>query len=297
MTITDKQRAERQKGIFSSDVPRIMAGDGVRVALEKMGELERENLDDVPEVQLGNLIEPRILDAYEAQESVKLERSIDTMRHPEHAWLGAHLDAREPGRLIVESKSVGWYNRNLWGSPGTDEVPDRVLWQVQEQLAVARLPLAKVPVCFLTETALVAFATGNPLPIEIYVVPADADLEAYIVERCGKVWQHVEARTLPEPETPRDARLLYRKDSGAVIEADDATVATHAALLDVQTQEKAAKERAHELKAQIQAFMKEASEIRYRGRTLATWKLTKDSAGYTVGPKPGYRKFLTKEIA
>lgn len=293
--ITDKQRAERQKGIFSSDVPRIMAGDGVRVALEKMGELERENLDDVPEIQLGNLIEPRILDAYEAMESIVLTRSPDTMRHPTHAWLGAHLDAISPIEL-VESKSVGWYNRGLWGSPGTDEVPDRVLWQVQVQMAVARLPLAKVPVCFLTEAALVAFATGNPLPIEVYVVPADADLEAHIVERCGKVWQHIVAHTLPEPETPRDARLLYRKDSGAVIEADDAIAATHAQLLTAQAEEKAAKSRADDLKAQIQAFMKEASEIRFNGRTLATWKLTKDTAGYTVGPKPGYRKFLPKEI-
>src|SRR3989442_1187016 len=180
--ITERQKQERKNGIFSSDVPRIMSGDSVRVALEKMGELEPENLDAIPEIQLGRLIEPRILDAYEARESVILTRSPDTMRHPAHAWLGAHLDACSPAEL-VESKSVGWYNRNLWGEPGTDEVPDRVLWQVQEQLAVARLPLAKVPVCFLTEAALVAFATGNRLPIEVYVVPADADLEAYIVER------------------------------------------------------------------------------------------------------------------
>jgi len=163
------------------------------------------------------------------------------------------------------------------------------------QLAVARLPLAKVPVCFLTEASLVAFATGNPLPIEIYTIPADADLEAYIVERCGKVWQHVEARTLPEPETPRDARLLYRKDSGEIIEADEAIAAVHAELLIERAAEKAVAVRIDDLKAQIQAFMKEASEIRYLGRALCTWKKGKDRAAYTVAAREGSRTFLIKE--
>ena len=56
---------------------------------EKMGEIERENLDDVPEIQLGNLIETRILDTYEAAHGGILKRSPDTMRHHEHKWLGA----------------------------------------------------------------------------------------------------------------------------------------------------------------------------------------------------------------
>lgn len=292
--ITEEQRLARRTMIGSSDVPRIMNGDGVRVALEKLGEIEAANLDDVPEVQLGNLIEPRVLDAFEAQESVTLTRSLDTMRHAVHRWLGAHLDATAPG-LIVESKSVGWYNRRDWGQAGTDEVPDRVLWQVQEQMAVARLPLAKVPVCFLTEQALVAFATGRPLPIEVYVIPADADLEAYIVERCGKVWQHVEAKTIPEPERPIDARLIYRKDSGAVVEATEDMAQLHCALMLTKAAKDANEKREKEIVAQLQAFMRDASEIRFQGRTLATWKLTKPSAGYSVGPKPGYRKFLPKE--
>ena len=291
--INEKQKAERQKGIFSSDVARIMSGDGVRVALEKMGEVEPENLDDVPEVQLGNLIEPKILDAYEKANDVVLTRSLDTMRHPVHPWLGAHLDAIGQG-VIVEAKSVGWYNRNQWGEPGTDQIPDRVLWQVQEQLAVARLPIANVPVCFLSEAALVAFATGNPLPIEVYVIPADRDIEAYIVERCGKVWKHIEERTLPEPETPTDARLLYRKDNGQAIEADEGIAGVHLALMELRGQIKRDEMLEAEMIAEIQAFMREASELRFQRRTLATWKMTKDSAGYTVGPKPGYRKFLPK---
>jgi hypothetical protein len=294
--ITEDQRKIRHTGIFSSDVPRIMAGDGVRVALEKMGELQRENLDDVLEVEIGNLVEPRILDAYEASLGSLAVRSPDTLRHAEHKWLGAHIDGIG-SNLIVEAKSVGWYRRRDWGEPGTDEVPDRVLWQVQEQLAVSRMPLGHVPVCFIDEKSLKELLTGKLPPIEVYVIPADRDLEAYIVERCGKVWQHVEARTLPDPEKPLDARLLYRKDTGAIVEADDAIVALHAQLLAEQAAEKRSKAQVDELKAQLQAFMKDASELRHQGRTLATWKLTKPSAGYTVGPKPGYRKLLTKEIA
>jgi len=293
--ITDKQRAERQSGIFSSDVPRIMAGDGVRVALEKLGELERENLDDVVEVQIGNLVEPRILDAYEAQFGKLTVRSPDTMRHQVHNWLGAHVDGLAPSK-VIEAKSVGWYMRQEWGEPGTDEVPDRVLWQVQEQLAVAGCSVGEVPVCFIDEKSLKELLTGKLPPIAVYLIPADRDLEAYIVERCAKVWQHVQARTLPDPETPRDARLLYRKDSGAVIEADEAIAALHADLLVKQAAEKAVKANVDDLKAQIQAFMKDASELRYRGRTLATWKKEKDRDGYFVAARPGSRKFLPKEL-
>jgi hypothetical protein len=293
--ITDKQREERQGGIFSSDVPRIMAGDSVRVALEKMGEIPRENLDGIPQIQLGNLIEPRILDAYEAEYGPLSARSPDTMRHAQHKWLGAHLDGLTP-KLVVECKSVGWYNRAEWGDGG-DEVPDRVLWQVQEQCAVVGLPLAHVPVCFLTEEALVAFATGRPLPISVFVVPADRDLEAYIVERCGKVWQHVQDRTLPDPEKPADVRLLYRKDTGAVIEADEAVVEDYKQLVSAKAALATAEKAEDEAKAKLQAFMKDASEIRYRGRTLATWKKEKDRAAYSVDARPGARKFLIKEIA
>lgn len=294
--ITDDQRKIRNTGIFSSDVPRIMAGEGVRVALEKLGELERENLDDVVEVQLGNIVEPRILDAYEATRGRLAVRSPDTMRHADHAWLGAHIDGLADS-LLVEAKSVGWYRRRDWGEPGSDEVPDRVLWQVQEQLAVARMPIGHVPVCFIDERSLKELLTGKLPPIEVYVIPADRELEAYIVERCGRVWEHVAAKTLPDPERPLDARLLYRKDTGAIVEADAAILEVHAKLLREKSAEKAAKARAVELEAEVQAFMKDASELRYNGRTIATWKLTKPSAGYTVGPKPGTRKFLPKEIA
>ena len=291
--INEQQKRARNTGIFSSDTARIMNGDGVRLVLEKMGEIEPENLDDVPEVKLGNLIEPHILDVFEKQEGVALTRSPDTMRHQAHAWMGAHLDATATG-MVVEAKSVGWYNRREWGDPGSDQIPDKFLWQIQHQLAVAQLPLAKVPVCFLSEAALVAFATGNPLPIEVYVIPADRDIEAYIVERCGKVWKHIEERTLPEPETPTDARLLYRKDNGQAIEADEGIAGVHLALIELKAQIKRDENLEAEMIAEIQAFMREASELRFQRRTLATWKMTKDSAGYTVGPNPGYRKFLPK---
>lgn len=294
--ITDEQREERKKGIFSSDVPRIMAGDSVRVALEKMGEIEPADLSDLEYIELGNIVEPRILDAFESKEGVKLMRSPDTRRHHEHVWLGAHLDAIDFQRSVVECKSVGWYNRDQWGEPGTDEVPDRVLWQVQEQMAVARLPVAKVPVCFLTQEALVAIATGRPIPIEIYIVPADRDLEAYIVERCGKVWRHIEERTLPAPESPLDARLIYRKDSGAVVEADEQTVELHHQLMNVKADAKILKDREERLAGMLQLAMKEASELRHNGVTLATWKLNKGRKGYAVEAKEPFREFRPKEI-
>ena len=135
--ITEKQKQQRTLGLFSSDAPRLMMGEGVQLWLEKTGQVEPENLDDNPRVQLGNVLESVILMAASTTLDKVVLSPPNTFYHPEHSRLGAHLDGvvnDEP--TVVEAKAVSAYikDREGWGEPGTDEVPDKVIWQVQHQL-------------------------------------------------------------------------------------------------------------------------------------------------------------------
>lgn len=293
--ITDEQRARRKTGIFSSDVPRIIAGDGPRVALEKLGHLPEANLDDIMEVEIGSMIEGSILNAYEAQMRCTLVRSPDTIRHPQWDWMGAHLDSFLPAVRDVEAKSVGPYARFEWGNPFTDEVPDRVLWQTQEQMAVTGLPEAHVAVCFIDADSLKHLLTGRTPPITIYIVQRSEKLIAHLTEVSWNVWDCVQSGRLPKPEKPSDARLIYRKGDGGMVEADDATYQVYLELMEAR-ENKTAWSNIEEHRAfELQEYMKEAAELRYNGRMLATWKLNNGRKGYTVEPLPPYRTFLPKE--
>lgn len=315
-------RAAHENGIFASDVARIMTGQSVRVALEKLGEIvdQGEGLEDVEEIQLGHMLEPKILDAYqEKYNPQKLIRKPNTMMHPEEKWLGCHLDAvavEEHGIIDVECKSVGWYNRKYWGEGG-DEIPNKVLWQVIAQMAAARyeghkIKMARVPVCFLNSAAFMAYIMERPLPITVFEVPADEDLEMALIVRCRKVWECIEAKVIPLPEDIGDVKLIYQKDSGEVIEATKEVVEQVILHLKIKETEKELGLQKERCEFNIKTFMREAAILRYGHRTIATWKndadgLKFDEAAFArdnpdeyriyMKTRPGPRKLLTKERA
>mgnify|MGYP001591858716 CR=1 FL=1 len=314
MAITTEQRAARRHGIFSSDVPRIMAGGGVSVALEKLGqqELVEEDPNTIAlELAAGAKIEKFLLDAYEKQTgSLLMERSPDTGMHPEFQWLGSHPDAIRNPKRGVEGKTLGEYNRHLWGDGG-DEVPDNVLWQCLTHCAVWGFESVDIPMCVLDANTLKYIVCERPPPIKIFNVPADADLIQRMITECAVVWECVKEGKLPPPVKPSDVRLIYRKDTGAVIEATDEVFAFYCSLTETRKQVSEHSALEEKWAFEIQKFMKDASELRYRGRTLVTWKCS--SEGEKVDLKeladsypsvreaclktvPGSRRFLPKKL-
>jgi len=276
--ITEQQRQRRANGIFASDVARIMTGYGVEVALEKMGEREPMDLDDMPSVQLGNVLEGPVLDAYEAMGTIRLMRSLDTAFHPQHSWLGCHLDALEPfANIVVEAKAYSVFNRGDWGEPGTDEVPLARLWQCMAQMAIYGSPQADIPVCWVHERNLTQFLTKGTVEIETFVVMRHATLIERMVNGCGEVWHRVQQGRLPDPVKLGDARLIYRQDNGSSIEASDDIASLVVERQNFALQEKIAKEAKEELQDRIERYMAESSELTYKGRIMATWKKAKDS--------------------
>lgn len=316
MAITEEQRARRKLGLFASDVAAIMTGQGVQVALEKLGEIEAPDLSDVPSVELGNILEAPVLDAWERENKpVEFIRSPDTIYHPTLPWLGCHLDAKahfsDGGARVVEAKAYSAFNRDGWGEPGTDQVPQPRFWQCMAQMAITKAQFADIPICFVNEKALTQFLTNGTVPIETYVIPRNDELIEFMVEECAKVWRKIEARELPEPINVGDAELIYRRArADSVADATDEIYGLWQELATARAALKEAEDTKAQTEAKIKAFMADAAELRYGGKTLATWKNNKDGVSFDAKafaaahpdlyasftkPKAGARPFLFKE--
>lgn len=316
--ISPEQRKRRRSGIFSSDTPRIMAGQGLRVALEKMAIVEDGDEDpftDDIEMALGQKAESSILDTYEALEKTSLVRNPETLMSPEISWMGAHLDAYEPGVLNVEAKTVGWYRRKYWGEAG-DEVPNDVIWQTQHQMLVTGLTITRVPVMFVDAESLKRYilrlyGMDVTIPIKVYTIPADRELQDLIYEKTKYVWDCVQKAELPEPENFDDFMVVYRQDSGSDIEADEETLTAYALLMETREKLKPLEKTKERLEILIKTFMKENSRLTYDNHTLLTWKKDADSSYFDLKqfqeentelyekylkPKIGSRRFLPKQI-
>lgn len=306
--ITQEQREARKDGIFASDVGRIMLGGGVLVALEKMGKRERDDFEDDMEINIGWKSEPLVLSAYEQRIGVRVQRDIPTERHSVHGWLGCHRDASWSRN--VEAKTVGMYNRHLWGDGG-DEVPDYVLWQVQAQMAVSGHTVTDIPVCFVSNLALKHIVLDQPPPITIYQVPKDYVLEDYLIYKSKEVWDCIQEGITPPPRNSSDVLLIYPKAILPAVQADEAIYELWKQLLVAEEERKEAEKKEAELKFKIQSFMTaaEALILTNNSKPLVTWKNDRDTETLDkklvekrypevykecLVPKLGARKFLIK---
>lgn len=287
-----------------------MMGGGVRLCLEKMGVMEPDEFDS-REIDIGTKAEGLVLDAYEHHNNTTLmARSLDTLYHPELNWLGAHLDALQSPTKNVEAKTVGFWMRSEWGD-GADECPQRVIWQVQEQMVVTGATVTDVPVCFINEDTLKDLFLGNIPKVTTYVVPADEELQYRLVKAAQHVWDCVLTKTMPEPETLADVDILYRKDNGGEIECDDDIFRLYEEAVKVHEIKVAAEKQEKQLKLQLKDFMRDAAALRYGRSQLATWKKSADgweldddalAAAHPdiykkfLVPKTGSRRFLLKEM-
>jgi predicted phage-related endonuclease len=298
MAITKEQRQARSRGLFATDIAQIMLGNSVEVALKKLNPPEETDAEDPVEMEAGQKVEGLILDAYERQVGCPLlERSPDTIMHPGYEWLGAHPDAFLSPRKLVEVKSVGEYIRHLWGNPGTDEIPDYVMWQVQCQMSVTDTQAVDIPVCIMNAEALKYLLCGRIPPIYIYHVERDYECENMILQKGKYVWDCIQEGQLPKPEKPSDVRLIYRRDTGAIVEADHDTFLAYLALIEIRRSIKEFEKVEEQWRFEIENYMKDAAELRYEGRTLVTWKTAKDSEKFDVkafGAEHAslYKKFL-----
>lgn len=200
--ITAEQRHLRRQTIGSSDAAAILGVDPWRTAgdvyYSKVADLDdRPN----PAMQVGNRMEPVLLDWAEEKLGITLQRGVMQALDPNLAPLTANLDGL-CADCVVEAKYVGPNSADYWGEDGTDAVPDHVLVQVQHQMLVTRRPMAYIP------AAIVRPFRG--LSFEMFQVAADDDIMGSLLSILSGWWAAYVVTRTPPPDAPPHLEILKR---------------------------------------------------------------------------------------
>lgn len=191
--------AERRTGIGSSDAAAVCGlspwSNPLGVYLDKTGQLP--DWEGNAATAWGTRLEPIIADAYQAETGVTL-KPAPLRRHGVYPWMIANVDRVARDR-IVEIKTANFFARDEWGEPGSDEIPEHYLVQVQHQLAV----------CPEFEWADVAVLIGGQ-DFRVYCVQRNAAVIDRLTDIEAEFWGRVQNRTPPEPDWshPRTAELI-----------------------------------------------------------------------------------------
>lgn len=222
----------RQSGVFSTDAAAI-AGvgfvDAAEVYREKVAlePIEREpNL----RMRLGTELESFVVREYEAATGAVafVNPPFMAVRHPEQPWRGTTPDAiveRGNGAQLLECKCVFGAPGSEWGEPGTDEIPDGYLIQVQHALDVCyaaeaiHTAIADVAVLFVGYELRVYRVEHNPALLES-LVALEAEFWRRVQDRdeVGSEWVH--------PLRDELSNRLARLRPGTSIELPDDALAT-----------------------------------------------------------------------
>ena len=210
---------ERQSGIGSSDMPAILGispfRSAVDVYLEKIGEKPATPVSNA--MRVGLKLEPVIASEYTELTDTVLNDEETFFRHPSHDWFITHPDRfvlGQDGRMkdgvkftrLVELKSIGPYMEHQWGEPGTDEVPEYYIAELQHRLKI-------IHKLFGIEYADIAAFFRGPAETKIYTVKYDPEIGQIMLDRAMKFWfENVLKKQLPEMDgSPAATELLKRK--------------------------------------------------------------------------------------
>jgi len=268
----------RRTGIGGSDVAAILGISKYKTPLsvyqEKRGELAPQ-ADNGP-MRWGRYLEPVVRQAYADETGREVRLPTELIRHPQHDFMIANIDGVVVDeRRLFEAKTAR--SGDGWGEPGTDQIPQAYLLQVQHYMTVTALPIADVAVLI------------GGSDFRIYEVRADAELQDMLVDAEREFWQAVQIGEPPAPVSYADviARWGHASRAGLVM-ADDAALSSldtlrrvRAQLAELEAEEDAAKT----------AVMKALGEcdtlVDSRGHTLATWKAQKGARRFDAAAFKG----------
>jgi len=257
---------ERRKGIGGSDVAAIMGLSPWKTAYQiyqdKRGEVK--DWEGSAIMDWGRRMEPAIRQWYSDQtgRSVRLPDKI--MYHKDYPFMLASLDGFTDDDRVVEIKTAR-YSKD-WGEPGTNQIPDSYMCQVQQYMAVTGFDVCDV---------VVSIGGGSP---ELYEVFADKNLQELIIEACKEFWQRVVDGNPPPLVSYADAVQRYGK-SGAVgiVLAPDAAIVHVNDLRAVREEIKDLEAKEEDLKGKLIITLGDTGDtlVDLTGNLLATYKISR----------------------
>lgn len=298
MSLTDKQKAEREESLGSSDAPTVCGVSPYSSPLELhyklTGQLPRYTDDETQAQRIGSRLEPVIAELAAEELGLKIRR-LSTRRHPVYSFMVANLDyeivgnAKGPGDLEIKNRS---------GMKPFDTLPDDIALQVTHQLAVTQ-----------REWAVVAVLFGFGV-LKTYEVQRDKELEEYLIEIELRFMDGVRTGSAPtEAWTPENIGILkklYPTDSGKTIDLADQHIINVEGFLAAKNELDAAEEKKALYEGLIKEAMTDASKAVVPGYNVS-WKSTKARQTFDeelfkaecpamyekyLKTVPGYRRFL-----
>lgn len=293
---------ERRTGIGGSDAAPILGLSKWKTPLDVWRDKRGLSLEthDNQAMEWGRTLEAPMREWYARQTGRAVRIPVGIIRHPKYAWMLASLDGLPEGR-VLEVKTAR--NSSGWGEPGTDQIPQYYLIQVQHYLCVTGLPVADVAVLFGGQDA------------QIYEVPADPELHELLIGEESRFWDMVRRGIEPAPISYADAVAKWgRARPKEDLVADEATMHLVSELRALRAKTEALEEMDEELRLKICQALQDRWDrlIAPTGEPLCTWKPTVDSkkvnweaVAKALNPsqdlieantvtKPGARRFLLK---
>lgn len=223
---------ERRTGYGASDAPILIEGDeGAWRQLhgEKLGLLPDREASET--MDLGKRIEHVILRLAAERLGEPIVRVNRIIRHPELPYVFASLDGRRKrgNRRPIEIKKWAFKGEE-WGPAGSDVVPTRILYQVQQQIAVTGADGVDLFVLF------------GGAKVEPFTVGRDQSMIDEILELETAAWAYVTRGEMPPWPGQAPKRIVLAADEIAI----DDTIRN---LVDIhETADAQAKGAAQELK-------------------------------------------------
>lgn len=284
--LSPEQKAARRDGIGSSDVAELLdispyeGASPVRLFAEKIGIIPRDDEEETVEQRVGHALEGALVLLYESESGFKVETkgpTVETVRHPDHPWRVANLDARIVGkRASLEIKVVGIGMAADWDLEVDDGIPHYVRVQVAWQMHVADLD----------EVHVVALIGGTSF--RVFYIVRDRELEALIVEEACAFRALVEARKAPPLDASSSSkayleRLYPTPPADVELELDEEKDAELIAVGVRRVRAAAAEKRAKEAKEIANNVLREG--FGQRGATVlwcplwrASWRADKNGS-------------------
>lgn len=214
MAITATQKEQRAQGIGSSEAPALLGFDRwgrtpYDIWLEKTGQVPSRTGDESFIMEIGTALEPFILKKASEKVGRKACAPTATLVHKNgvmRANTDGMFDAFKKGNPILEAKSSRVI-REGFGEPGTAEVPDDIMCQVQHQLACAESELAYV--------AKVDFVWGA---FDIYQIPRNDNYIKMIEEAAMTLWECIKTGREPSGHGSMDYLKQIKREAGKSVE-------------------------------------------------------------------------------
>lgn len=269
---TPEWHAARAATIGSSDIP-VLVGlstfkSEYELALEKSGQMppEERPTDGTDPREVGELIEPVLLELYRRRTGRRARRVHRLVAHPEFPWATASLDAETIGERpnrdveLKHSYSIRWSQKTL---------PEDVEVQVMWQMGVSGYRAADV-------MALV-YGTPRVIPVEF-----DESYFADLLAIATRFRERTAAGELPKPDGSDSARRAlstrFPADDGTFLTTSLETAAIAEELRQAKAELLAAKNRVGTAENAVRALLGEATgmgALEADGYRI-TWKRTAD---------------------